>query len=415
MAITSAQLDDLLKDWQQKLSAVSQNLYDLDAMPTYQRLMGSSGMPQARLTGQTQQVVSVAMSDLNRLFQSFDLLRQTIDQACEMRDRLPRFGKTEDKIAEIIMFLSAESIELPVDSSPLAQRDLSMPAIPFQKVTPIALLSTMSKLFQSAAAVVLQVDAAWNQLEAQLIALYDRTNPVEAQIHQVSQQYPGALPEGLQRQLETVRSQLKAAQQLVDSDPLAAQQSLMVDIEAPLNAIVQQIDDLAKIRDQVTQHLQQAQTDFQRLRSLNAESLAKFTELREKVLNPPALEAPLSQETLTELQNWLDRLQNTFNLGNFLPVKVGLSKWQLQLDSAIAYEQSTLTANQIPLNLRTELRGRLTVLKAKATALGIAEDAKLTSIEQQVKQMLYSRPTDLNVSSAGLKTYEQALNAAIKS
>ncbi len=413
MAITSAQLDDLLKDWQQKLSAVSQNLYDLDNMPTYQRLMGSSGMPQARLTGQTQKVVSAAMSDLDRLFHSFDLLRQTIDQACEMRDRLPRFGKTEDKIAEIIMFLSAESIELPVDTSPLAQRDLSTPATPFQKVTPIAVLSTMSKLFQSAAAVVLQVDAAWNQLEAQLIALYDRTNSIEAQIYQVTQQYPGALPEGLQQQLEGVRSQLKAAQQLVDSDPLAAQHSLMVDIEAPLNAIVQQIDDLAKIRDQVTQHLQQAQADFQRLRSLNAESLAKFTELREKVLNPPTLEAPLSQETLTGLQNWLDRLQSTFNLGNFLPVKVGLSKWQLQLNSAIAYEQSALTANQIPLNLRSELRGRLTVLKAKATALGIAEDPKLTGIEQQVQQMLYRRPTDLEASSAGLKTYEQALNASI--
>ena len=164
MAITSAQLDELLKDWQQKLGAVSQNLYDLDNLPTYQRLAGTSGMPQARLTGKTQTLVAGAMSDLDRLFQSFDLLRQTIDQAVEMRDRLPRFGKVDEKIAEIITFLSAESIELPVDASPLASRDLGVVAAHFQKVTPISVLITMSKLFQSAAAVIFQVDAAWNQL-----------------------------------------------------------------------------------------------------------------------------------------------------------------------------------------------------------------------------------------------------------
>lgn len=413
MAITAAQLDDLLKDWQQKLSSVSQNLYDLDNLPTYQRLVGSSGMPQARLTGQTQQVVSVALSDLNRLFQSFDLLRQTIDRACEMRDQLPRFGKTEDKIADIITFLSSESIELPVDASPLSNRDLSIPAAPFQKVAPITLLSSMSKLFQSTAAVILQVDAAWNQLEPKLLALYDRTHPIESQIRQLSQTYPGALPETLQRQLEQVRSQLKAAQLEIDQDPLTAQQTFSVDIEAPLQAIVQQIADVEKIKDQVTQQLQSAQVDLQRLRTVHGESLAKFTELREKVLNPPGLKAPLTEDHITGLQQWLDRLQHTFNQGNFLPVKVGLSKWQAQLDSAIAYEQAALSVSQSPLQHRTELRGRLTVLKAKAKALGFAEETQLVDLEQQAQGLLYCRPTDLDRAIQVVKYYEQALNSRI--
>jgi hypothetical protein len=413
MAITSIQLDDLLKDWQQKLSAVSQNLYDLDNMPTYQRLMGTSGMPQAKLTGETQTIVSAAMSELDRLFQSFELLRQTIDRACEMRDQLPRFGKVEDKIAEIIIFLSSESIELPIDASPLSNRDLTTMNLPFQKVTPVILLSNMSKLFQSAAAVILQVDAAWNQLEAKLIALYDRTNPIEAQIYQVSQTYPGALPVGLQRQLDEVRSQLKVAQQLVDSDPLTAQSSLIVDIEVPLTAIVQQIDELSKIRDQITQHLQLAQADFQRLQVLNAESVAKFTELRQKVLNPLSLKAPLTEEHLTGLKQWLDRLQTTFKAGNLFPVKVGLTKWQAQLDGAIAYDTAALSTNQSPLQHRTELRGRLTVLKAKAKAVGLAETIELVTLEELAQGILYSRPTDLDRAMGVLRQYEQELNSKI--
>ena len=413
MAITSAQLDELLKDWQQKLGAVSQNLYDLDNLPTYQRLAGTSGMPQARLTGKTQTLVAGAMSDLDRLFQSFDLLRQTIDQAVEMRDRLPRFGKVDEKIAEVITFLSAESIELPVDASPLASRDLGVVAAHFQKVTPISVLITMSKLFQSAAAVIFQVDAAWNQLEPQLLALYDRTHPVEAQIYQLTQQYPGALPEGLQKQLDQVRSQIKSAQLEIDRDPITAAETSLVDVEAPLNTIVLAITELAQTRDQVAQSLRAAQNSFQRLEALNTESIAKFTELREKVLNPSGLKAPLTQDHLTGLRQWLNKLQTTANLGNVIPVKVGLTKWQAQLDHAIAYEESTIASNNAPLQHRSELRGRLLVLKAKAKALGFAEEPPLADLEQQVQQILYSRPTDLLQASTMLQTYEQTLNSRV--
>ncbi len=413
MAITSAQLDELLKDWQQKLAAISQNLYDLDNLPTYQRLAGTSGMPQARLTGKTQTLVAGAMSDLDRLFQSFELLRQTVDQAREMRDRLPRFGKVDEKIAEIITFLSAESIELPVDASPLASRDLGVVASHFQKVTPISVLITMSKLFQSAAAVIFQVDAAWNQLEPQLLVLYDQTRPIEAQIHQLAQQYPGPLPEGLQKQLEQVRSQIKSAQLEIDRDPISAAETSLVNVEAPLNAIVLAITDLAQTRDQVAQSLRAAQSTFQYLETLNTESIAKFTELREKVLNPSGLKAPLTQDHLSGLHQWLNKLQTTANLGNVIPVKVGLTKWQAQLDHAIAYEQSALTSNNAPLQHRSELRGRLLVLKAKAKALGFAEEPPLADLEQQVQQMLYSRPTDLVRASTVLQAYEQALNSRV--
>jgi|GEM_PF-420819 len=413
MAITSAQLDELLKDWQQKLGAVSQNLYDLDNLPTYQRLAGTSGMPQARLTGKTQTLVAGAMSDLDRLFQSFELLRQTVDQAKEMRDRLPRFGKVDEKIAEIITFLSAESIELPVDASPLASRDLGVVASHFQKVTPISVLITMSKLFQSAAAVIFQVDTAWNKLEPQLLLLYDQTRPIETQIYQLAQQYPGPLPEGLQKQLEQVRSQIKSAQIEIDRDPIAAAETSLVDVEAPLNAIVLTITELAQTREQVAQSLDAAQRSFQRLETLNIESIAKFTELREKVLNPSGLKAPLTQDHLSGLHQWLNKLQTTAHLGNVIPVKVGLTKWQAQLDYAIAYEQSALTSNNAPLQHRSELRGRLLVLKAKAKALGFAEEPPLADLEQQVQQMLYSRPSDLSRASTVLQTYEQALNSRV--
>ena len=267
--------------------------------------------------------------------------------------------------------------------------------------------------FVSAAAVIFQVDAAWNKLEPQLLLLYDQTRPIETQIYQLAQQYPGPLPEGLQKQLEQVRSQIKSAQIEIDRDPIAAAETSLVDVEAPLNAIVLTITELAQTREQVAQSLDAAQRSFQRLETLNTESIAKFTELREKVLNPSGLKAPLTQDHLSGLHQWLNKLQTTAHLGNVIPVKVGLTKWQAQLDYAIAYEQSALTSNNAPLQHRSELRGRLLVLKAKAKALGFAEEPPLADLEQQVQQMLYSRPSDLGRASTVLQAYEQALNSRV--
>ena len=163
----------------------------------------------------------------------------------------------------------------------------------------------------------------------------------------------------------------------------------------------------------MAQSLDAAQRSFQRLETLNTESIAKFTELREKVLNPSGLKAPLTQDHLSGLHQWLNKLQTTAHLGNVIPVKVGLTKWQAQLDHAIAYEQSALASNNAPLQHRSELRGRLLVLKAKAKALGFAEEPPLADLEQQVQQMLYSRPSDLGRASTVLQAYEQALNSRV--
>ena len=53
------------------------------------------------------------------------------------------------------------------------------------------------------------------------------------------------------------------------------------------------------------------------------------------------------------------------------------------------------------------------MLKAKAKALGFAEEPPLANLEQQAQQMLYSRPTDLVQASTVLQTYEQALNSRV--
>ncbi len=319
MAITLTQLDDLLNDWQQKLGSISQNLYELYDMVTYQRLTGSGGLPQVRLTGQTQQIVSGALADFNWLFQAFELLRSTIDEAKALRDQVPRFGKQDDKINEVVTFLGSASIALPAETGSLAQRDLAVRDQPFTKMTPIELLNSMSQTFQRSVSIVFQVDAAWNQLEPKLLTLYDRTRPIETQIQQLTQHNPAALPPQMQQQLEQVRSKIQQIQDLVESDPLSAQQTLLGTIEPELDALTQQLDDLHQSRGKIADLLRQAQADWKTFADLHQSSIAKLQETREKVGDQPGLRSPLSDTH----GNGSIGFNNLFNRAILRPFKLG--------------------------------------------------------------------------------------------
>ena len=76
--ITIEHVDQLLKDWKQNVNLVSQNLIDLQDLPTYQQLSGAPGVLNIHLIGVTAAQVTPALETINDLFQQFDLLVKPI-------------------------------------------------------------------------------------------------------------------------------------------------------------------------------------------------------------------------------------------------------------------------------------------------------------------------------------------------
>jgi hypothetical protein len=62
------------------------------------------------------------------------------------------------------------------------------------------------------------------------------------------------------------------------------------------------------------------------------------------------------------------------------------------------------------LDLRRELRGRLSALKAKALARGVAEDSKLVPLAQKAAELLHARPTPIEEAAWLVSQYEARLN-----
>lgn len=398
----TSEIDQLLADWKNKIQVVSQNLFDLQELPTYQRLCGSPGFPGVHLTGMTATRIDPALAAMNDLFQYFDLLVQTIEKASRLRQQMPRFLPTEQKIAEIKQILTGASIELPVRQTPLFHRELLTVSQQANAIAPVELLQVMTQAFSVARDAVLAVDAAWANLD---VIIQD----AEWQVLEL-QNLAVSLDQGNCIQLVQAREAIASLKTKIEQDPLGVSADIDQQIKPLLAQVRLQLEQAQKQRTQIQEKLAIAQDLLAQLIKLHSQSLAAFTERQEKVLYSTAY-TPLPQEQIDALSQWLTRLQNKLEEGLINPIMLGLDNWSSKAREYIAIEQQAYTNNSALLQTRRELRGRLDALQAKALARGLVEDKILVDLATQAKQLLYTRPTPLEQASILVTQYEKRLNS----
>lgn len=407
--MTLTELDVLLADWQQKTGTIAHNLYEFCELPTYQRLMGTGGMSAASLTGITQQQVTQANADFTYLYQLFERLRETLDRAQQLRSQMPRRGG-ENLIAEIETLLKKPVITLPIQVVPIASREITSASELIDRITLENLLTQMAELFTRAKPIVLQIDAVWNQLELQLADLQKLAQPILQEMQSLIQASPLLVPPALQQSCERFHTQFAEVHQTISADPLMANEQMLEPLATSLKGMQQHLLDLQTQRQSVLQNLEAGQRSLQELRNLHREAETLFPDWQDKVTHTEGTVNLPPTVVITELTQWLDRLNTAVQNGNFLAAQVGLQRWQQQFDRLSVQVQSAIDTMTQALQLRLELRGRLTAMKAKAVALGRAEDPVLSTIETQLKQQLYSRPTNLQQSQAWMADYERSVN-----
>ncbi|MBD2388675.1 hypothetical protein [Cylindrospermum sp. FACHB-282] len=397
------EIDQLLADWKNKIKIASQNLLDLQELPTYQRLCGSPGFPGVQLTGITAIRVSPALSAMNDLFQYFDLLVQTVDQARNLRQQLPRFLVSEQKIDEIKELLTEASIQLPTVQTPLAQRELLTVTHSVNKIAPAQLLLIMNHAFSVARDAVLAVDAAWTNLDGMLA---DAVNQIQS-----LEKLGASLGQSSLSEILLARGAIASLQERIEQDPLGVSEDFQQQIEPMLAQVESALALAAKQLPQVREKLAIAQATLKQLEKLHSKSVAAFAESQEKIVDHSIMPTPLPQAQIDALSQWLTRLETKLAEGLVNPVMVGLDNWLLKAREYTASAQHTDTAHNNLLQTRQELRGRLDALKAKALAQGLVEDATLAELAQQAKQLLYIRPTPLNKAAELVSQYEKRLNS----
>ncbi len=396
------QIDHLLIDWQKKIDLVSQNLLDLQSLPTYQRLTGEGGFPQVKLTGITEKKVSPALQSMNDLFQYFELLILTINQALQIRKQIPKFLGSEKKLQEIEFLLLKSSIQLAVIPTPLAERGLLTAVNVTNQITPNDLLDAMVNTFEVTKKVVLEVDAVWLNLDSSL----NQTEAIIKQLENGSQ----FLGQDTQNQLLQVNQIWQNLSQKIDSDPLGVSLNFKQDIQPILLKITKEIKAISQQKQIISDKLIIAQSRLKYLVDIHQKTILAFTESQEKILEKTGLKPPLPDGEIEALEQWLNRLNNKFKEGLLMPIEIGLEKLITKINDFLIIEYSAYKANYDPLEMRLELRGRLEALQAKALAKGMAENTVLSDLANEAKKLLYTRPTPLNQAIELVAKYEKYLN-----
>lgn len=389
--MTLNELDQLLLDWQKKLELASQNLLELQSLPTYQRLAGEGEFTKVPLTGTTAKAVEPALQAMHDLFQHFDLLAQTIDRALFLRRQMNSFWDADPRLQNVVELLTGKSIQLSVLPLPLSQRGLLSPAEQSYYVTPAKLLAAMQSAFDLARDQVLAVDHVWTTLESTLVDTWSEVQTLRA--------------EGVD--LTITQTTLNNLHDRLLTDPLGVQDEFNATV-APLIARARQAVTEAKQQQQnVETGLVQARQQWQELQTLYEQAIALYTETTEKV---QGFNQPLPEVNLTAIEQWLIRLETKFAEGAIAPIQVGLRNWTQQVQAAIATTQTAISTQTQRLQQRQELRGRLEALQAKALARRVAEDSTLVYLATQARQLLYSRPTDLETAAELVRSYEHRLS-----
>jgi hypothetical protein len=401
--MTLDEIDAAIANWHARLTSAAQNLMDLHALGTYQRLAGSDGQLKAVLTGATAARVHPILNAMGTLFQNFDRLKETIDRAASIRQSIsPLFG-SEQKVREIQDLLYGKSVRLPPVPVPMEQRSLLSAVENVTSITPDDLMNAMVHGFTAARDTVLAVDAAWEKLGATIDHAVEDLVSCRAQAEQWK--LPAPELDAAEQALETVRAQ-------AESDPLTSIAEYDMAVAPALDAAHRAFEELRRKRVQVDAGLQTAGIRARELEQIHKEAVDCWTERREKISVGSEPPGPQPAEVIQAIRDWLERLNSKFHEGMLDPIAVGLERWNKSASDCVSLERAAYAANRSPLEMRNELRGRLDALKAKARGRGVAENSELSKLALEAGEMLFSRPTPLEKASALVIEYERTLNRA---
>ncbi|MBW4464168.1 MAG: hypothetical protein KME07_01855 [Pegethrix bostrychoides GSE-TBD4-15B] len=388
--MTLNELDQLLLDWQRKLDLAGQNLLTLQNLPTYQRLAGEGGFCKATLSGLTAKVAEPMLQSMHDLFQQYDLLAQTIDRALFLRRQINPLWGSDPRQQNVLDILQGKSIHIAQAELSVAQIGLLSHPDQSYFVTPTSLLTTMQATFDWLRDQLLAIDQAWENLEPKLLKVQDKIRALEAE---------GA-------DLSLAKAQLLPLQDRVFADPLGVEAEFEQQILPLIERVQQQFRQAKAAQQQLEADLQQARSQWRQLQTLDQQSRSLQAEASQAIQATP--QQPSVQ--LVALEQWLLRLELRFLEGAKAAVRVGLQNWMQQAAQAITSLEAAISTQQLLLQQRQELAGRLNALQAKAAARGLAGDGTLRHFATEAGEILAQPPVDLKSLEALVGGYERWLN-----
>ncbi|HMC08599.1 MAG TPA: hypothetical protein VKL22_04705, partial [Actinomycetota bacterium] len=370
---------------------IGARLGELDGDVTL-KLLGS-----ATLSGQTAAAWARAGPGLSLLWGYYGALRDRVAEIVALRGTKARLRA--EQLDRLAATLTGDSVALPPD--PLAPGTRTLVATG-QAATIPWVLSAMRSAFQEVVALVDRVEEAWMALP--------RLDGLAATLTGLTQT---ASQNGLRPPAEVAAagSQIAALRDRLKADPLAVDLSGLDALAGRVEAAGEILRGAAQARGELGSLLAAAAERLDGVGGLIEQTRSTRAEAREKIAG-----APEGTADLDALAGRLALLRT--DLGSV--TQLGRGDWQGarrllghldQQAAALEADVSRALAEvRDPIEARNELRGRLDAYRAKAQALGLAEDEGLSRLSEQARALLFTAPCDVAGADALVREYARALS-----
>lgn len=212
--------------------------------------------------------------------------------------------------------------------------------------------------------------------------------------------------------------ELAAARTVVDdataqatSDPLGAK---LDEAERLVAGVEQRLAALARTRAGIGTDLDAAAARLEELERLIAAGAGARAAAEDRIVDPGGLVAPLDPAELDTgdraLRPRLARIRAQANAGAWPAAAKSLEQWLVDADALRARADAVASANRAPLERRNDLRGLLDAFRAKAAALGLAEDPALTQAYRAAREALYAYRCDVRRAETLVREYGKAID-----
>jgi chromosome segregation ATPase len=355
------------------ITRLAQVLYDIDSSPELALVRD-----RAQLRGRSATVAAEAAALVDGLWTRYPLL----SDAGERIEAALTTGNRQ----ELASLLHAQGITLPEGT----------------RTGAVALLQVLETDAERASTAIKQLGTAWRNAVPRLDAL--RVRLVNATTSAEALGMPGA-PE-----LAAARTVVDDVTAQAAADPLGAD---LDEAEQLVQRVEERLAELARTRASIGADLDAAEARLEDLARLIAAGRGARKAAEDRILAPGGLATPLDPAELDTgdraLRPWLKRIRAQAAAGAWPAAAKGLEQWQEEADALHARAGAVAAANRAPLERRNDLRGLLDAFRAKAAALGLAEDPALTERYRSAREALYAYRCDVRRAETLVREYGRAI------
>jgi hypothetical protein len=145
------------------------------------------------------------------------------------------------------------------------------------------------------------------------------------------------------------------------------------------------------------------------LRRLQREATDAYVDCPRLVAHHPALVPPPDPTALRTLTEQIAVVEAGVARGAWQAASADLAAWMAAADAHGAIARRAAATNGGPVRRRAAILGRMEARKGQALFRGLSEQPTLVALNQAAKEVLRTKPMDLDAADAAVAAYEAEL------